>query len=97
MRRRRIKRDGLAYYHLINRMTMRLMLLGDEEKVVLRKLIRRVEGFTGVKVLTYALMTNHIHILVEEPERDTVVGDEELMERLLCLYGDVGLQEIVER
>ncbi|NCD35039.1 MAG: hypothetical protein EOL87_16680, partial [Spartobacteria bacterium] len=97
MRRRRIKRDGLAYYHLINRMTMRLMLLGDEEKEVLRKLIRRVEGFTGVRVLTYALMTNHIHILAEEPERDTVVGDEELMERLLCLYGDVGLQEIVER
>ncbi|NCD34448.1 MAG: hypothetical protein EOL87_13675 [Spartobacteria bacterium] len=40
-------------------------------------MIRRVEGFTGVKVLTYALMTNHVHILVEEPEMDTVVGDEE--------------------
>ncbi|NCD32308.1 MAG: transposase [Spartobacteria bacterium] len=97
MRRRRIKRDGLAYYHLINRMTMRLMLLGDAEKEALRKLIRRVEGFTGVKVLTYALMTNHIHILVEEPEKGTDVGDDELLERLRYLYGDVGVREIVER
>ncbi|NCD32635.1 MAG: transposase [Spartobacteria bacterium] len=97
MRRRRIKRDGLAYYHLINRMTMRLMLLGDEEKEVLRRLIRRVEGFTGVRVLTYALMTNHIHILVEEPDEGTVVGDDELLVRLQCLYGKVGLQEILER
>ncbi|NCD32633.1 MAG: hypothetical protein EOL87_04355 [Spartobacteria bacterium] len=97
MRRRRIKRDGLAHYHLINRMTMRLMLLEDREKKYLRRLIRRVEGFTGVKVLTYALMTNHIHILVEEPDRETYVGDDELLERLRCLYGDVGVREIVER
>ncbi|NCD34809.1 MAG: hypothetical protein EOL87_15505, partial [Spartobacteria bacterium] len=62
MRRKRIKRDGLAYYHLVNRMTLRSMLLHDEEKEELRRLIRCVEGFTGVNVLTYALMTNHIHI-----------------------------------
>ncbi|NCD34887.1 MAG: hypothetical protein EOL87_15905, partial [Spartobacteria bacterium] len=97
MRRKRIKRDGVAYYHLVNRMTLRSMLLHDEEKEELRRLIRRVEGFTGVNVLTYALMTNHIHILVEEPDREQYVGDEELVKRLRCLYGDIGTREILER
>ncbi|NCD32775.1 MAG: hypothetical protein EOL87_05075 [Spartobacteria bacterium] len=97
MRRKRIKRDRLACYHLITRVVMRQMLLGDEEKRELHRLIRRVEGFTGVKVLTYALMTNHVHILVEEPDRNTVVGDEELVERLRYLYGEMGTKEILGR
>ncbi|NCD33683.1 MAG: hypothetical protein EOL87_09755 [Spartobacteria bacterium] len=97
MRRKRIKRDELAYYHLITRVVLRQMLLGDEEKAELHRLIRRAEGFTGVKVLTYALMTNHIHILVEEPDRNTVVDDVELAHRLRSLYGVVGVQEILER
>ncbi|NCD32751.1 MAG: hypothetical protein EOL87_04955 [Spartobacteria bacterium] len=97
MRRKRIKRDGLAYYHLIARVVLRQMLLGDEEKWELRRLIRRVEGFTGVNVLTYALMTNHVHILVEEPNRNAEVSDEELIRRLRCLYGVVGAKEILAR
>ncbi|NCD32251.1 MAG: hypothetical protein EOL87_02415 [Spartobacteria bacterium] len=97
MRRRRIKKESLAYYHLISRVVMRQMLLGEEEKKELHRLIRRVEGFTGVKVLTYALMTNHVHILVEEPDRNTVVTEADLMNRLLFLYGDVGRTEILER
>ncbi|NCD33401.1 MAG: hypothetical protein EOL87_08310 [Spartobacteria bacterium] len=97
MRRKRIKRDQLAYYHLISRVVLRQMLLGDEEKSELHRLVRCVEGFTGVKVLTYALMTNHVHILVEEPDRNTIVGDEELVERLRCLYGEMGTKEILGR
>ncbi|NCD31976.1 MAG: hypothetical protein EOL87_01010, partial [Spartobacteria bacterium] len=84
MRRKRITRDELAHYHLIARVVLREMLLGDAEKGELHRLIRMVEGFTGVKVLTYALMTNHVHLLVEEPDRKTAVSDEELVERLRC-------------
>ncbi|NCD33207.1 MAG: transposase [Spartobacteria bacterium] len=86
MRRARIKRDGLAYYHCMSRVVGRQMLLGEEEKRHMRWLIRRVEGFTGVKVLTYALMTNHFHLLLEEPNRETVVEDDELMVRMQALY-----------
>ncbi|NCD33053.1 MAG: transposase, partial [Spartobacteria bacterium] len=78
MRRRRIKRDELAYYHCMTRVVGRQMLLGEAEKEHMRVLIRRVEGFSGVRVLTYALMTNHIHLLLEEPDRATVVDDGEL-------------------
>lgn len=73
------------------------MLLDDDEKLELRRLIRCVEGFTGVRVLTYALMTNHVHILVEEPDRNAEVTDGELVKRLYCLYGSTGTAEILER
>ncbi|NCD34456.1 MAG: transposase [Spartobacteria bacterium] len=97
MRQKRIKRDRLSYYHLITRVVMREMLLGEKEKRELWRLVRRVEGFTGVRVLTYALMTNHVHILVEEPDRNTEVDEYELVKRLRCLYGAMGTTEILER
>ncbi|NCD32056.1 MAG: transposase [Spartobacteria bacterium] len=97
MRRKRIKRDSLAYYHCMTRVVGRQMLLGDAEKEYMRKLIRKVEGFTGVRVLTYALMTNHIHLLLEEPDRSTDVSDDLLLERMRALYSDVEMAEIEAR
>ncbi|NCD31866.1 MAG: transposase [Spartobacteria bacterium] len=96
MRQKRIKRDHLAYYHCMSRIVGREMLLGTVEKEHMRRLIRRVEGFTGVHVLTYAVMTNHIHLLLEEPERDAVhsITDEELIRRLAYLYTEDALEEI---
>ncbi|NCD33656.1 MAG: hypothetical protein EOL87_09620 [Spartobacteria bacterium] len=94
MRQKRIKRESLAYYHCMTRVVGRQMLLGDVEKEHMRKLIRRIEGFTGVRVLTYALMTNHIHLLLEEPDQNTPVSDELLMQRLRSLYTDEEMQEI---
>ncbi|NCD34710.1 MAG: transposase, partial [Spartobacteria bacterium] len=99
MKQKRIKRDHLAYYHCMSRIVGREMLLGTQEKEHIRRLIRRVEGFTGVHVLTYAVMTNHIHVLLEEPERDAVqsMTDEELMRRLSYLYTEAELDEIKVR
>ncbi|NCD32223.1 MAG: transposase [Spartobacteria bacterium] len=97
MRRRRIKRDELAYYHCMTRVVGRQMLLGEAEKEHMLSLIRRVEGFTGVKVLTYALMTNHIHLLLQEPDRETAVDDAELMVRMRALYSVEEMAEIEMR
>ncbi|NCD34401.1 MAG: transposase [Spartobacteria bacterium] len=96
MRQKRIKRDHLAYYHCMSRIVGREMLLGIREKEHMRRLIRRVEGFTGVHVLTYAVMTNHIHLLLEEPERDAVqsITDDELIHRMKCLYNEGEMDEI---
>ncbi|NCD34584.1 MAG: hypothetical protein EOL87_14360 [Spartobacteria bacterium] len=96
MRQKRIKKDRLAYYHCMSRIVGREMLLGVREKEYMRRLIRRVEGFTGVHVLTYAVMTNHIHLLLEEPERDAVqlIPDDELVKRLAFLYTEAEVDEI---
>ncbi|NCD32983.1 MAG: hypothetical protein EOL87_06120 [Spartobacteria bacterium] len=96
MKQKRIKRDHLAYYHCMSRIVGRDMLLGTREKEHMRRLIRRVEGFTGVHVLTYAVMTNHIHLLLEEPERSDVqsITEGELMRRLAYLYTEDEVDEI---
>ncbi|NCD33038.1 MAG: hypothetical protein EOL87_06400 [Spartobacteria bacterium] len=96
MKQKRIKRDHLAYYHCMSRIVGRDMLLGTQEKEHMRRLIRRVEGFTGVNVLTYAVMTNHIHLLLKEPDRDAVqlITDGELTRRLKHLYTEDEVNEI---
>jgi len=73
------------------------MLLGEAEKEHLYGLIRRVEGFTGVKVLTFALMTNHFHLLLEEPDRNAIVSDEMLRIRMHALYSAEEMEGIEAR
>src|SRR6516162_9339397 len=41
---------------------------GSAEAKRFIKLMRRLEAFSGVRVLTYALMSNHFHLLCEVPE-----------------------------
>jgi len=95
MRTARIVEDGAAYYHVISRVVDRRMVFTPDEKERFRKLMRAVEEFSGVQILTYALMTNHWHILVYVPERQAV-GDGEFIRRLKCLYGDGRVDVLTE-
>ena len=58
---------------------------GLEEKEYLRKLIWQVAEFSGVRVITYAVMENHFHVLAEVPP-ERVVFDEEIVRRFAVLY-----------
>jgi hypothetical protein len=48
-------------------------------------MIWQVAGFSGVRVVTYAVMKNHFHLLVEVPG-DRRVSDEEIVRRYRLLY-----------
>ena len=86
MRTRRIKVIGqTAVYHCITRVVGGELLLGDKEKEILRKQLWRVAGFCGVEVLTYCVMSNHLHVLVRVPEEESV-SDDELVRRFGFLY-----------
>lgn len=61
-------------------------LFGEIEKEVFRKMIWQVAVFSGVRVVTYAVMKNHFHILAEVPSKDTVISDGELVRRYRTLY-----------
>ncbi|NCD32977.1 MAG: hypothetical protein EOL87_06090 [Spartobacteria bacterium] len=95
--KQRIKYTQQAYYHCMSRIVGRQMLLGDTEKEYMLLLMRRIEGFTGVRILTYAIMTNHIHLLLEEPDRNTCISDDELRRRLAFLYSKGECEDINER
>jgi len=86
MRRRRIRVSGRdAVYHCMTRTVNGEILFGDREKEVLRKMLWRIADFSGVEILTYALMGNHFHVLVRVPS-EGVPGDGELVRRYGVLY-----------
>jgi putative transposase len=87
MSNRRIRGEGGAHYHCMSRVVGGERLLGEREKGVLSGLLWRAAEFSGVQVLSYAVMSNHFHVLVSVPEAD-MVPDEELVRRYGVLYGE---------
>ncbi|MBC2604204.1 transposase [Puniceicoccus vermicola] len=86
MRRKRIQLEGqTAYYHVMSRTVNGEALFGDREREVLRKMIWQVADFSGIRVVTYAVMKNHFHILVEVPA-EVNISDAELVRRYRRLY-----------
>ena len=66
----RIRADGVAYYHVVSRVANKAFLFGDaKRKGRVLDFLRRSAEFSGVDVVTYALMDNHIHLCVRVPER----------------------------
>jgi hypothetical protein len=64
----------------------------DAERFVL--LMRQLEAFSGVWVLTYVLMSNHFHLLCEVPPAQELSGVE-LLERIQAGYGPARRQALV--
>jgi REP element-mobilizing transposase RayT len=71
-------------------------ILGEVEKEHFVSLLREYEGFCEVKVLTYCVMDNHFHVLVEVPRRPEVLPRaEEVIAKLKRMSGEhfVGMVE----
>jgi len=83
---KRTKVEGSsAVYHAMSRVVGGEMLLKDREKEVLRKMLWQVADFCGVEILTYCVMTNHFHVLVRVPEKQSL-SNTELLRRFKVLY-----------
>jgi len=69
-----------------------------KDKEVFREIMRRLERFMGVRVVTYCLMNNHFHLLVEVPERGTLkpLSEEQLRELLPLLHERTAVETIEE-
>ena len=55
MRRARVKEPGRACYHVMNRVIGKEFLFSDEAKEDFVRIMREVEAFSGVQVLTYCV------------------------------------------
>jgi len=90
MRMARIKiQDRAAVYHCVSRIVGGQRLLKDIYKEAFRKLMWQQAEFCGIQILTYCVMTNHVHILARIPE-PTVIPDPVLIQRAIALYGPRG-------
>jgi putative transposase len=94
MRSARIVGRGAAYYHCMTRVIERKMLLDKGEKERFRKIMRKVAAFAGIEILTYATLSNHLHILLQVPER-VELSEAEVLERITGLYGRVRTANVV--
>ena len=84
-----------AYYHCISRVVDRRFIFEDLEKEHFRNLMRLYEEFSGVHVLTYVLMSNHFHILVEVPCRPDVMPSRQVMlKRIEALHSPLYVQNL---
>ncbi|MFT4548746.1 MAG: putative transposase [Pseudoalteromonas tetraodonis] len=67
----------------------------EHERDVFRKILRQVEAFSGVRVLTWTILSNHFHVLLEVPPRPGVaLTDEEILWRSRKLYSPHAMAKI---
>jgi len=74
-----------AFYHVISRTVGQDFLLHDREKQKLFDIIKRYSALFFVKVIGYAIMSNHFHLLVRM-ETGENYSDEEVHQRLKAFY-----------
>lgn len=101
--RRRILgvRQSSNSYHVMSRTAGGELLFGDVEKEAFVRVMRRLERFAGVEILTYAVMGNHFHLLVRVPNRERFLarfegkgGEERLLKHLSLLYSSQYLRSL---
>ena len=82
-------------YHCISRVVGRGFMMEAREWGRFRMLMRMCEDFTGCRVLSYCLMSNHFHILLEVPPMpEGGISDKELFRRLRAFYSEAEVAEI---
>jgi len=58
-----------AYYHCISRVVDRQFLFHEPEREQFRRLLDEYSAFCGVRVLTWCILSNHFHLLIEIPSK----------------------------
>lgn len=102
MRAKRFIGNGRSYYHVVSRVVDKRKIFSARDKEVFCRILRNLETFAGVRVVTYCVMSNHFHLLLEIPERETLAPLDEagLLGVLPLLYdGDTveGVRQELER
>jgi len=84
--------DGV--YHVISRVVDRDMKFGEHEKQVFIRMMMAYAGFCGVMPISWVVMSNHFHILVEVPPVDREnMPAEEVFRRLGLIWRPAAVQE----
>ena len=95
LRRRRVRgiEATANIFHVMSRFVKEVPFMDDVEREGLRKLIWKMSAFMGLEVLTYCVMGNHFHALVEVPDRaawlqrfEGAEGEEKLLRHLATFY-----------
>ncbi len=89
-----------AVYHCVSRVVDRRFIFNGAEKEYFVRLLREAEEFCEVRVLTYCLMSNHFHVLVEvpkPPEPHLRPSPERMLAKLARLSGHQNVGAVRQR
>jgi putative transposase len=101
-RQARLKEQG-SYYHCITRVVDGKFIFGVENPAAhgaeaaekFRELLWKLAEFHGITVVTWALLSNHSHLLLKEPDvRRTEIEDTELVAKVRALNGKKAAAEL---
>ena len=81
---------GVGFYHCLSRVVDRNFVFQDLERETFSKIMRQVEAFSGVRVITWTILSNHFHLLLEVPRAERL-DDDEILERCRALYSGAGM------
>lgn len=73
------------FVHVTSRVVQQRFLFRDQEKSCFTDLLYRWADFSGIGILTYCLMSNHVHLLLWVPEKQKV-PTEELFRRIRLVW-----------
>ncbi len=74
------------------------MVIQPAERERFRALMRMLENFSGCRVLSYCIMSNHFHMLLEVPPMpQDGLDDAEFERRLRALYPETTVADVVKR
>ena len=92
--------ESALIMHCTSRIVGREFLLGEVAKEAFVKMMRMYEEFCGVKVLSYCVMSNHFHILLEIPPQAGIeemrqeMSDGEFLAKLSGIYSVAYVKEV---
>jgi REP element-mobilizing transposase RayT len=88
----------LSHYHCLSRVVDRRFAFDAAEKDQFIALLRECENFCEVRVLTYCLLCDHFHVLVEVPRQpEALPTPEEIHAKLRTLSGHQDPGQFLER
>jgi REP element-mobilizing transposase RayT len=76
-----------GYYHVISRTVLQHYLLGETEKEFFQKLLKKLSQVYFVRVATFAVLSNHFHLICQMMPSDQV-GDDDLRRRFDLYYNE---------
>lgn len=85
-------------YHCVSRVVDRRFIFGDLEREQFRMIMRMMENFSGCRILSYCIMSNHIHLLLEVPPMPVGgITDEDLLHRMRALYSNGVVNDVAQQ
>ena len=89
--------EGTAYYHLVSRASNRQFLFRKSAaKDRLAELARKAAEFSGIKIVAFAAMDNHYHILCKVTRTGEPIPQEEILRRVGVLKGSKAVEALAE-